>query len=815
MAAPAVSSTRSSAQVRLIWEEIKNYNKIFKDAITQQYANLSVLVINGAKKLSLSREQPSEGFSEDEWEALRSDYALMKRLAYIAENNRFIKFANQNETDLEILPAALELAWEKFCRLMTPLVSTPCQVFVQGFEYSSHSIASFCQAWEPKELKDLTQKVSCSLKGGVKVDLTLAKCELLHLKIPKGRFYLDFPEIDAKTFWFAYEAIADRKYEDTSWFYSYTNNQKCSLLYFLATYCHEGNFSYIYSNCKDVINAMEIKVSLDDEKDLQNGVFAQKMKILLDGCPKAERIRLTVEDNRYPLVFSRQKFEQLLNENPEGFLVKRTLELDDGNFEIDADFYHEFLTVFSMKSGIWKKENISLLEYNCKTLMEAIDWFKTGQYPAYLSWHEHNELYKLVDYCNHGSFWHNEVQTRFSMSLPCLTEQQLQNLSWQDLAEQLAQYEGVGQTQVQIEEQFYPIAWVLDLAQLNLAIPCSELGKTLHFRVKDKEEIVQGNFYVYSLFFKASPYEAAKGTPILIEKLSQNGKEVLTRHVLRDLENFPFRLLEQLHDIFTLVDIEEVSEVPGLALRQRIKIYLAGPLNWMKIKEDLNKYPNAKTIQLQGSPFEWTRDEVNAFITHGAITVDDLNTTLQLRFLKKSSSRNEWKKVPRALWKCFSMLDPSSEGIHLETFLGQFNLYWNAFRGIINSIIIEPTTEEFFSNAYCKPLEDDFWKQLLLPQATDKIQSMLGQKEVNTRRQQAENLERERKTEAARLKERVEEIRKKINLSRSFVEQLKERWQKASQRERIFVVFTAAMVCIAAIYGGRQLLNGSSGFRFS
>ncbi len=684
----STTNNRTQPSFAALQREAKDYLKILNGAIQHgYYPNNSFYQRTEKLYTQISTRSGTEDHATRM--TLLDDADQMKRLAHLLQNKEYFKprMETNKPMVIEILPAALQLPPAEFWELLKPLLLYKALFSINGHSYTGAALYCF----EKYDLKELTTMVTCTLKGGKQIQLSQAECHHLTDKVITQA---DFSDVNEKTFKFICDVINNLEHgNDSNWFYFHPGVPLIELVRFRRfVEKHNSNFSqfYAYGNTAYIVYLKNIELDASC-LNLPKDQFTEEMQELLSSLKQMQKKH--VDEHREfllkfnpntpivepplatiiikrpqplrPLTFSLEQFEKLYPQGPEVFKKTYPVEIEGNQtIQLDAGFYFEFITYQNEKTGKWEKEENAQLPCTDKTLKRAISWFETGQYPV-MTWDEENQLLDLLDFCAQGSSWHVQTHERFANRIPFLTAHDLKNQTWNTLVDFLKPYQDLQKKYVQCGEEVYTIDFVLNLVKQSPSYSPSELARTFYFQLPNGS-LVQGNLGIFSICSFSTtelPLGGDQNNPLPLS-WSNGGISIYDPELLTKLS---FTQLDQLYRIFSSIEgLKKYAEETITPLLQKFTSIKLGDITkqpkeyWSEVQTELKKYPQAKEIQLAGSSQSWSRTSVDAFISNGTITIQDLNTAVEITLYDSKENYKDLtyetsvRKVWLAEWKCFS-----------------------------------------------------------------------------------------------------------------------------------------------------------------
>jgi hypothetical protein len=666
----------TSADIQRIYQstelKVKKYSNLFQQAIESQELPQDY---NSQELHQLEKEvdELSRTIISNTWCKLRSDLDSVFWLEYALKYPSFVKatirITNKGpERIVVILRHALTLSHNDFCALMEPLLSIDCRFI---FEDTAPTYTRAAFRWLDSIPLSLSPEnsITIKLRDGKSVQFTRAELEML-LRIPVQNITeLDWSEFDQDTLDFVYEANVKGRNSDTRWYLSHSSDQWHRLRLFLKKVLPQAfRDLYVYTAGNFLLSALEIKIAAD-RLSLEKEQFKTEMKALLAYCRKAKTVKIYQKNSLYLLTFTRQWFEGLIESGPEIFEPYTIKCKNDENYQIDADFYLEMMEYLSKRriSNAYKSiDEIDLSDFDKTTVDQAHFWFKTNQYPV-LSWDDEVKLLTLLQLICPESKWHRIVQERLAERTPSFSEQDLQDMDWDTLLEELAPYSS---KYVKLGQEHYSREGLEVLSEKsNRPKDLSTLARPIYFKFQNGA-IVEGSFDWF-ITLDQMPGHSDYDNPILIE---QNSELLDTIYYFfnRPLDQ-PFETLKRLEVFLAQANINIMRWHLSTAFQACTRIKLGeaskpSKLYWKEVSDSLRYYPQAKYIELDGCQISWTRGTVEAFIAHESIELRDLSETVDIKLISGTTREIVFYRMFKAEWKSFSLANPSqnwSEPDHL------------------------------------------------------------------------------------------------------------------------------------------------------
>lgn len=581
---------------------------------------------------------------------------------------------------ITILKAAFTLHSPELLELLKSLTSARCRISFEGNGHhllrSSSSVHFFLERiqdrseqLDPKDL-DPDRVITITLGNNKQIQYTRADYYLLLLTAAPRVTEINWSHTDEETLHFLFQANAEYGWNDRRWISSQPHDLLLRMRQFLDQVLGaRARDLYIYTHTDFLFSSKTVIVSAS-RLELDKRQFVQEMQTLLKACPHVQNVKIRQTDSLFHFTFTLEEFQQLLANPPEDlsvFFKSRPVRCKNGEqTTVDADFYYimmKYLVECSMLDKFRKIQEIDLHDFDRQIVEHTHTWYKTGEFPR-MSYQQIVKLIQLLQLFRSDEKWLEQAHEQLRKSMPFFTQDELRGMNWDGLKEILGTCDTRWAHFVQLGQEMYRMN---DLLKLSTKVGCPQdlttLTQPIYIKLKNGT-VVEGS-YTWLNSLEKLPDVIDQDHPISIIE-----EPVLTEMVLicGDLTSYPFVMLNRLHQFVSTYFNEKSALLPRIehALQYCLQISLGNVSKkpheyWKEVEEGLKKFPHALMIELAGSPIFWDRSEVEAFVAHGDLELQDLNTTVDVHLSVVETQGVQYmvRRIYKAQWKCFSDLDPT------------------------------------------------------------------------------------------------------------------------------------------------------------
>jgi hypothetical protein len=421
--------------------------------------------------------------------------------------------------------------------------------------------------------------------------------------------------------------------------------------------------------------------------------FKKQMHFILQKAEKATHV--CIPSSKNPLIFSKENFSLLIEKGPEAFTKPYSITAKDGEIvPIDPSIFC-ILTGYrnNLSSSLWNQfeDTINLRDFEKNTIEHIVKWIQSTPYKEKADWSdnypvltkkEETKFVQCLQYLCADSPWTQEAYERHTQEGLVIDNEDLQDLTWEELIQIYKDFSHTNNF-ARIGNSICRVQFFGDIAESKPSCSPKEIDSP-YFQLPNGQ-IIAGSlnllFNSYNDWTRDFTHFPTKENPFIIPNdlwLDNLCNDYLTKNVYEFLKDYVF---------IELLDVAHFFENAGkmeshLALRERARLFshvwIKGK-DWATIEKELAQYPNATKITLiDFGKTTWSRNTVEAYVAHGAITEEDMNISVVLELPNdKQEEKMEFVLQPLSMWKCFLR-----EGVDINACKGltaaEFRAYWDA-----------------------------------------------------------------------------------------------------------------------------------------